>query len=112
MLFSSCEDVVEIDIEEGQSQLVVDAWITDELKEQKISLMLSQPYFDNSQFKPALGAEVKLILEIINSSLILNFSKKDGKSFFKNKQLDEKNKVIINYVYDVLKNNYNMYIPA
>lgn len=57
----SCEDVIPFDVKDGVEQLVVDAWITDEVHEQKIKLTLSQPYFDNSTPKPALGAEVSLI---------------------------------------------------
>lgn len=54
----SCEDVVTIAIKDGVNQLVVDAWLTDENIEQKIRLSVSQPYFDNSKPKPALGAIV------------------------------------------------------
>lgn len=54
----SCEEVIDIKVKEGVSQLVVDAWLTDETKEQKITLTISQPYFDESSPKPALGAEV------------------------------------------------------
>ncbi|MGL4629859.1 MAG: DUF4249 family protein [Leadbetterella sp.] len=56
--FVSCEDVVSISVQEGKEQLVIDAWITDEAKVQKILLTVSQPYFDNSKPKPALGARV------------------------------------------------------
>jgi Domain of unknown function (DUF4249) len=58
MTFLACEEVVDIDVKDGVSQLVVDAWLTDELKEQSIKLTLSQSYFDNSNPKPALGATV------------------------------------------------------
>lgn len=57
----SCEDVILFDVKDGVEQLVVDAWLTDEIKEQKIRLSLSQPYFDNALPKPAIGAEVTLI---------------------------------------------------
>ena len=58
VLLFSCEDVVTIAIKDGVNQLVVDAWLTDENTEQKIILSVSQPYFDNSKPKPALGATV------------------------------------------------------
>jgi hypothetical protein len=54
----SCEEVVDIEVRDGVNQLVVDAWITDENKEQKVTLTISQPYFEQSASKPALGAEV------------------------------------------------------
>lgn len=60
-LFFSCEDVISIDVKEGKQQLVVDAWLTDEVREQQVTLTLSQPYFDQGTPLPALGAEVYVI---------------------------------------------------
>jgi hypothetical protein len=57
-LFFSCEDVIDLSVKDGVEQLVVDAWLTDENSVQTIKLTLSQPYFDNSAVKPALGATV------------------------------------------------------
>ena len=56
--FIACEQVIDLEVKEGVSQLVVDAWLTDEQKEQSIKLTLSQPYFDEAEPKPALGAKV------------------------------------------------------
>lgn len=61
ILFFSCEDVIHIDVKEGKQQLVVDAWLTDELREQQVTLTLSQAYFDPAKPLPALGAEVYVI---------------------------------------------------
>jgi hypothetical protein len=55
---TACEEVVNLEVREGVSQLVVDAWLTDENTEQSIKLTLSQAYFDNTAPKPALGATV------------------------------------------------------
>ncbi len=63
LLLFSCEDVIEIDVKEGKQQLVVDAWLTDEIREQKVTLTLSQPYFDQAEPLPALGAEVYVVRE-------------------------------------------------
>lgn len=57
-LFSSCEDVIDLELRDGVEQLVVDAWLTNENKTQEIKLTLSQPYFDNTVPKAALGATV------------------------------------------------------
>lgn len=46
--FSSCEDVVQIDLDKGQSQLVVDAMINNKADTQNIYLSQSIDYFDNS----------------------------------------------------------------
>lgn len=54
----SCEEVIDIDVKNGEEQLVVDAWLTNEADNQSVTLTLSQPYFDNSTPKPALGATV------------------------------------------------------
>jgi hypothetical protein len=54
----SCEQVIDLEVKDGVSQLVVDAWLTDENKEQSVKLTISQPYFEESVPKPALGAEV------------------------------------------------------
>lgn len=60
---TSCEDVIDIKTRPGVEQLVVDAWITDEVKAQVVKLTLSQPYFDNSPPPPALGATVVVFSE-------------------------------------------------
>jgi len=61
LFFFSCEDVISIDVKEGKQQLVVDAWLTDEVREQQVTLTLSQAYFDQGKPQPALGAEVYVI---------------------------------------------------
>jgi hypothetical protein len=58
VFFISCEQVIDLEVKEGKSQLVVDAWLTQSIDQQKITLTLSQGYFDNSGTKPALGATV------------------------------------------------------
>ncbi|MCP9767869.1 DUF4249 domain-containing protein [Lacihabitans sp. LS3-19] len=56
--FLACEQVIDLEVKDGVSQLVVDAWLTDEQKEQSIKLTLSQPYFEEADPQPALGAQV------------------------------------------------------
>ncbi len=63
ILVASCEDVVQLKVKEGISQLSVDAMITNLNQTQSIKLNLSQGYFDNAMFKPALGATVKIFNE-------------------------------------------------
>ncbi len=57
----SCEDPVDVKLQEGRVQLVVDALLFVDDGPQTVKLTLSQPYFDNSRPKPATGALVKLI---------------------------------------------------
>lgn len=59
-VLSSCEDVVKVDVPEGESQLAVDAFINDKRETQKIILTKTSPYFDNSAAPPATGAKVKV----------------------------------------------------
>lgn len=58
VLLSSCEDVVDLNINAGDSQLVVEGWITNQIADQTIRLTQSAPYFDNTPAKPALNAIV------------------------------------------------------
>ena len=45
---SSCEDVIDVDLAEGDNQLVVDAWINNLPQTQTIVLSRVTPYFDSS----------------------------------------------------------------
>lgn len=67
---SSCEDVIDVDLDNGKSQLVVDAFVNNLPENQVIRLTISAPYFNNSKALPALGATVKLIE---NSNKVYNF---------------------------------------
>jgi len=58
LLLSSCETVIDADIDEGPSQLSVDAWITDQPGEQRIRLTQTAPYLQNGAAIPATGALV------------------------------------------------------
>ncbi len=60
-ILTSCEDVITLDTIKGDSQLVVDGWITNEPINQQIRLTESSTYFDNSPAKPVLNATVTII---------------------------------------------------
>ena len=47
-LFSACEDVIEVDLKEGDNQFVVDAWINNLEQTQSITLSRVTPYFEAS----------------------------------------------------------------
>ena len=59
----SCEDVVDLEVQEGVSQLAVDALVNNKAEKQTVKLTLSQAYFDNTPVKPALGATVTVFDE-------------------------------------------------
>ncbi|MEM6297790.1 MAG: DUF4249 family protein, partial [Bacteroidota bacterium] len=60
-LFSSCDDVVDVDLDDATPTFSVDAFLTDQDKVQEIKLYFSQGYFDNSPFRPASDATVLVL---------------------------------------------------
>jgi hypothetical protein len=76
ILFSSCEDVVKIDVPAGESQLVVDAFITDLRETQSIKLTKTSPYFENSPSPAATGAVVTVTDQV--SGTVYNFLDADN----------------------------------
>lgn len=58
---SSCEDVINVDLKQGEPQLAVDAFLNNMDGGQKIRLTITAPYLDNSPAKPATGAVVRVI---------------------------------------------------
>lgn len=60
ILFTSCEDVVQVDLSEGESQLCVDGIITNDTGVQVIKLRMTQGYLENAPLRPASGAVVKI----------------------------------------------------
>lgn len=75
LIFSSCEDVVDITLDEGTAQLTVDAWLTNQSGSQTIKLTTTAPYFDNSPNPPALGATVVVTSQ---DGVIYNFTDDDN----------------------------------
>ncbi len=59
-VLSSCEDVVDVKLDEGVSQLVVDAWLTNEAKPQHIHLTQSKAYFQSGLGQPVADARVQV----------------------------------------------------
>lgn len=60
-LFSSCEDVIDVDLDQGESQLVVDAILTNDTSLQIIRLTKSADYFLNAPTPSASGANVNVV---------------------------------------------------
>lgn len=59
-IISSCEDKIDVSLDAGISQLVVDGFVNNLNQKQIIKLSMSNPYFDNSKANGALGAKVSL----------------------------------------------------
>lgn len=60
LLFASCEDVIDVDLEDGVPQLTVDAILTNMDEPQRVRLTLSGDYFDASSIKPITDATLEL----------------------------------------------------
>lgn len=56
----SCTDVIDVELEPGDNQLVVDAWINNKSETQIIKLRRTSPYFDSSPSPAELGATVTI----------------------------------------------------
>lgn len=49
LFFSSCQDVIDLEVPDGEVLLVVDGWLTDQEGEKEILLSTTANYFDNSK---------------------------------------------------------------
>lgn len=60
VLFSSCTDVIKVDVDPGETLLVVDAWVSNSPGTQNIKLTTTSPYFSNVNTPAVTGASVVL----------------------------------------------------
>lgn len=80
VLFSACEKKIDLDLESTEPFLAVDAFLTDQNRPQKVLLTYSQPYFDNTNPKPALGATVR-VLEVETEKVYFFTDEDDNGSY-------------------------------
>lgn len=71
--FTSCEEPIDVEIDEGETVLVVDGWITDEPGPHQVILSTSSPYFENNTTPRKTGAQVRItdnsgIIEILEET--------------------------------------------
>lgn len=102
LVLLSCEDVIDLEVRDGVNQLVVDAWLTDEDREQSVKLTISQPYFEDSAPKPALGAEV-IVYNQDSTAHVFTDPNKDGVYTYKPKPgkfLKENEQVALSVKYE------------
>jgi hypothetical protein len=70
----SCEKVIDLDVEDGPTQLVVDSWYTDEDTTHYVKLSTTAPYFENSPVPRVSNALVTLYTfdgDVLESSVVL-----------------------------------------
>jgi hypothetical protein len=61
LALSACEDVIDVDLDQGATLLVVDAWITNEADTAcKVRLSTTAPYFNNQPAPVVSGAVVEV----------------------------------------------------
>ncbi|MFT5167372.1 MAG: hypothetical protein ACI8P3_002609 [Saprospiraceae bacterium] len=58
LMLSSCQDVIDLDVPDGEVQLVVDGWLTDQEGEKQVLLSTTANYFDNTETPFVANAQV------------------------------------------------------
>jgi hypothetical protein len=69
-LLTSCEDIIDLELEQNDSQLVVDAWLNDQPGPQVIKLRRTIDYLDNSFTPEVTGATITVADINISDSTI------------------------------------------
>lgn len=57
---ASCEKVIDVEVGNGETQLVVDAFLSNKKEAQKITLTTTGSFFSSGELAPATGATVKV----------------------------------------------------
>ena len=86
----SCEEVIDLKLDQGESQLAVDALVAVDDGVQKIRLTLTRPYFDNSKASAASGAIVKIIRKADGREYIFRESSSDPGDYISDSTLSGK----------------------
>lgn len=73
LILSSCEDVVQIKLDQGKQLLVIDAFINDLRQTQKVRVTLSQNYFDNSN-NVSVVPDATVLLKDITANTTYTFT--------------------------------------
>ncbi|MES2566468.1 MAG: DUF4249 domain-containing protein [Bacteroidota bacterium] len=59
-MLTSCEDVIQVKLDEGDPMVTIDAFINDMRSQQKVRLTYTDPYFSQKPNNPITGATVNL----------------------------------------------------
>lgn len=73
MLVIGCEDVIDLELEEGEEQLSVEAVLNTDSTEQKVILRGSIPFFDDINTTPAIDNAVVKVISNTNDTLAFQF---------------------------------------
>ncbi len=78
----SCEDVVDVNLKDGEKYLVIDAFLNDQPTTQNIRISYSAPYFTNSETPTENNAIVKIINLTTQDTVIFNPSGNGNYNYF------------------------------
>ncbi len=70
LVFTSCTDVFEMEVEKQKDALVVEGWVTDRAEGNYVRLYLTVPYFDQPEYTPVSRATVRLTDDAGNSEVL------------------------------------------
>lgn len=70
LLLYSCEDVIDVELEDGETLLVVDGWVTDRPGPYTVTLSTTAPYFSNQATPKVTGAVVEISDDEGNSEVL------------------------------------------
>jgi len=71
IVFTSCEDVIDMEVKKGKDALVVEGWITDQPSGNYVKLYNTIPYFDKPEYIPVRNATVKLSDDAGNNATLI-----------------------------------------
>lgn len=74
LLFTSCEDVVQIKLDEGSKLYVIDAFVNDLRTPQTIRVLNNDSYFSNREAPPVTNASVILKDLTANTQYVFNYT--------------------------------------
>jgi hypothetical protein len=106
--FTSCEDPIDVAVPQGETMLVIDAFVTDQQQPQKIKLTTTAPYFSNTN-APIVNGAVVTILDITNGKSFSFTDAGSGNYIFTPQPADSFAIVNHEYKLNVSWNNYDYY---
>jgi hypothetical protein len=94
--FTSCEDVIQVKLDQGDPIITIDAFVNDMRSQQKVRLTFTNGYFSQTPNSPVTGATVKV--KDLTSGLEYNFTdNNDGNYVFNINSTDTLGRVGHNY---------------
>lgn len=74
LVLTSCEDVIQIKLDEGSKIYVIDAFVNNNRTDQVIKITTNASYFSNSEAPPVTGANVVLKDLTANTQYVFNYT--------------------------------------